>query len=162
MQGLLLKIWRALRLPKNIQLFLIRRVNDQFLVGVTGIFFDKQDRVLLVKHTYRNTDEWSLPGGYAKGGEHPKEALEREVKEETGFEVSADDRLKIRTDRATARLDITYSGEFIGGVFSPSKEVKEAKMFDFSKLPIIRKDQMIFITKAFNKRTAKIDSSLKK
>lgn len=148
MYGFLLKIWRGLKLPTDIQLFLMRRVNDQFLVGVTGIFFDEEGRVLLVKHSYRGDGRWSLPGGYAKAGEHPKEALEREVKEETGYEVSADERLKIRTDRDSARLDITYVGVFIGGVFVLSKEVKEAKLFEFSKLPIIPEDQLLFIDKA--------------
>lgn len=150
MQGLLLKIWRALKLPRNLQIFIMRRVNDQFLVGVTGIFFDDKRRVLLVKHSYRGNG-WSLPGGYAKGGEHPKEALEREIKEETGYEVSADDRLKIRTDRKTARLDITYTGRFIGGVFTPSKEVPEAKLFKFDNLPIIPEDQLHFIDLARSK-----------
>lgn len=152
MQRFLLKIWGALKLPSNIQLFFMRRVNDQFLVGVTGIFFDEEDRILLVKHSYRGNGTWSLPGGYAKGGEHPTEALEREVKEETGYEVSADERLKIRTDRDSARLDITYMGVFLGGVFMPSKEVTEAKLFNFDKLPIIAEDQLLFIDKALNLR----------
>ncbi len=152
MYGFLLKIWRGLKLPTDIQLFLMRRVNDQFLVGVTGIFFDDQNRVLLVKHSYRGNGRWSLPGGYAKAGEHPTEALEREVKEETGYEVSADERLKIRTDRKTARLDITYMGAFLGGVFTPSKEVTEAKLFKFDNLPIIPEDQLLFINKALNLR----------
>ncbi len=155
MQGLLLKIWKALHLPKNLQLFFMRRVNDQFLVGVTGVFLDDKNRVLLVKHTYRGNNGWSLPGGYAKGGEHPKEAIEREVKEETGYEVSADERLKIRTDRDTARLDITYMGVFIGGVLTLSPEVSNAKLFKFEKLPIIPANQLIFIDKALSiKKTA--------
>lgn len=149
MQGFLLKIWKALHLPKNIQLFLMRRLNDQFLIGVTGVFFDKEDRVLLVKHTYRGSG-WSLPGGYAKGGEHPKEAIEREVKEETGYEVSADERLKIRTDRNSARLDITYMGAFIGGVYTLSPEVSEAKLFKFDRLPVIPSNHLMFIDKALN------------
>lgn len=152
MQGLLLKLWKALHLPKDLKLFFMRRVNDQFLVGVTGIFFDNENRVLLVKHTYRGSDRWSLPGGYAKSGEHPTEAVEREVKEETGYEVSADQRLKIRTDRDSARLDITYMGAFLGGVFVASDEVSDAKLFKFDKLPILPGDQLLFIDKALNLR----------
>lgn len=102
MQGLLLKIWHALKLPTDIQLFFMRRINDQFLVGVTGIFFDDKNRVLLVKHTYRRA----------------------------------------------ARLDITYMGAFIGGVFTPSKEVNRAKLFEFDKLPILPGDQLLFVDKA--------------
>ena len=129
----------------------MRRLNDQFLIGVTGVFLNDKKEILLVKHTYRGVSQWSLPGGYAKAKEHPKEALEREVKEETGFEVSADYRLKIRTDRASARLDITYSGVFIGGVFAASSEVQEYGLFKFEDLPNIPSDQLIFIDKALKK-----------
>lgn len=142
------KVWKFLHLPTNLQLFLMRRLNDQFLVGVTGVFLDNKDRVLLVKHTYRNANTWSLPGGYLKSGEHPTEGLEREVKEESGLIVSADERLKLRTDRDSARLDITYMGTYFGGVFKPSKEVTAAKLFSFKNLPLIPKDQLLFIDQA--------------
>ncbi len=112
---------------------------------------DENKKILLVKHSYRNNNSWSLPGGYIKSGEHPKEGLEREIKEETGFEVSADRRLKIRTDRESARLDITYSGIFFGGVFKPSKEILEAKLFTFEELPLLPQDQLLFIQKALKK-----------
>ncbi len=130
----------------------MRRVNDQFLVGATGIFFNDNNQVLLFKHTYRSADEWRLPGGYIKGKEHPKEGLEREIKEESGLVVSADERLKIRTDREAARLDIIYSGTFIGGDFTPSKEVSKAGFFPFETLPHLPKDQLIFIEKALSER----------
>jgi ADP-ribose pyrophosphatase YjhB (NUDIX family) len=126
----------------------MRRVNDQFLIGVTGIFLDKKNRILLIKHTYRGDGSWSLPGGYLKAGEHPKEGLEREVQEESGLIVSADERLKIRTDRNTARLDITYMGTYFGGVFKRSKEVKSAKLFSFDNLPFLPPDQITFINEA--------------
>lgn len=148
MQGFLLKIWQKLKLPTNFQLFFMRRANDQFLVGVTGVFFNDKNKILLVKHSYRDKGRWSLLGGYIKAGEHPKEGLEREVKEETGFTVSADERLKIRTDRDSARLDITYMGTFIGGEFTPSEEIVEAKFFSFDELPIVPEDQLLFIDKA--------------
>lgn len=131
----------------------MRKLNDQFLVGVSGIFFDDKQRVLLFKHTYRDNDHWSLPGGYLKGKEHPKEGLEREIKEESGLVVSADERLKIRTDRSSARLDIVYTGKYIGGVFTPSNEVKRIGFFPFKKLPNIPKDQLIFIDKALKDLT---------
>lgn len=142
------RLWQKLRLPTKVQLFVMRKLNDQFLIGATGVFFDKKGRVLLFKHSYRGNGSWSLPGGYIKKGEHPKEGLEREVLEESGLIVSADERLKIRTDRENSRLDITYSGIFIGGDFKPSKEVIKAKFFGFDALPVLPKDQLLFIYKA--------------
>lgn len=152
MHDLLLKLWGILHLPTNIQLYLMRFVNDQFLIGATGIFLNGKDEILLVKHTYRNRNRWSLPGGYIKSREHPKEGLEREVQEETGMVVSADERLKIRTDRDFARLDITYKGTFIGGEFKRSKEVSEAQFFPFHELPLLAKDQLLFIEEVINQK----------
>ncbi len=145
-------LWQQLNLGKKAQLRIMRVLNDEFLVGVTGVIFNDKNEVLLVKHTYRGKDAWSLPGGYIKKGEHPKEGLEREVKEETGLVVSADERMKIRTDRETARLDITYLGVYIGGEFTPSNEVKEAGFFPFAKLPHLPKSQLLFVDKAYKAR----------
>ena len=157
MTDLLLKLWKLLHLPRNVQLFFMRRINDQFLFGVTGVIFDDKKKVLLFKHTYRNGENWSLPGGFVKAKEHPKEALEREIEEESGFIVSADERLKLRTDRQSARMEVIYVGKFMGGEFRPSKEVKAAKFASFSKLPKLPTDQLYFIEKA-GERAFVIDS----
>ena len=148
MAAILARVWQKLKLPKGFQLFVMRRIQDQFLVGATGIFFNNKKEILLFKHSYRGNGAWGLPGGYIKKGEHPKEGLEREILEESGLVVSADTRLKIRTDRESSRLDITYTGAFIGGEFKPSKEVSEAKFFPFDKLPLLPKDQLLFIDQA--------------
>lgn len=153
MYSILLKIWKVLPFTTNLKVWIMGLINDQFLIGVTGIFFDKNNRILLVKHSYRGENNWSLPGGYIKKGEHPKEGLEREVDEETGYVVSADTRLKIRTDRNNARLDITYAGEYLGGNYKPSKEITDAKFFSFEKLPILPQDQLVFIDKALKLRS---------
>ncbi|OGM20475.1 hypothetical protein A2863_01420 [Candidatus Woesebacteria bacterium RIFCSPHIGHO2_01_FULL_38_9b] len=152
MMTILLKIWKSLKLPTSLQLFAMRRVNDQFLIGVTGIIFNDQNEILLIKHSYRDNGKWSLPGGYIKGKEHPKEGLEREIEEETGLVVSADERLKIRTDRHSSRLDIVYSGKLIGGEFKSSEEAQEVGFFKFDSLPQISKEQLIFIDRAMEKR----------
>ena len=102
-----------------------------FLVGVTRVIFN-----------------WSLPGGYMKAGEHPTEAIEREIKEESGFIVSVDESLKMRTDRTGSRLDICYIGVFIGGEFTPSKEVSEYGFFSQDAMPLLRSNQVFLIASA--------------
>lgn len=144
MKNFLGKIYKALHLPKNIQLLVMRFFQDQFLVGVTGIIFNDKNEVLLFKHTYRS-HAWSLPGGYLKSGEHPREALEREIKEESGLVVSVDESLKTRTDRDSARLDLCYTGILIGGDFKPTHEVSEHGFFTLGKLPLLRKNQLFLI-----------------
>lgn len=151
MKTFLAKIWKALHLPKGIQLFVMRFFQDQFLVGVTGVIFNDKNEILLFKHTYR-AHAWSLPGGYMKSGEHPREALEREIKEESGFVVSIDEQLKTRTDREVARLDMCYIGVFIGGEFTPTHEVSEYGFFTQDKLPLLRKNQVFLIDEALKQK----------
>ena len=147
----LLKIWKKLNLPKGLQLWVVRQFQDQFLVGVTGLIFNDKNEVLVFKHTYRQRS-WSLPGGYMNQREHPKEALVREIKEESGFTVSIDWRMKMRTDRETARLDIPYIGTYIGGDFVPSAEVVEYRFCPITDLPLIRQDQLFLIEEALKQR----------
>ena len=127
----------------------MRFIQDQFLVGVTGIIFNDKNEILLFKHTYR-THSWSLPGGYLKAGEHPCEGLEREIKEESGFVVSVDESLKTRTDRDSARLDLCYTGILIGGDFIKTHEVSEYGFFTQDKLPLLRKNQLFLIDEVLN------------
>ena len=147
MKLLLAKLWKYLHLPKNFQLSVMRILQDTFLVGVTGIFFNDKKEVLLFKHSYRQV-VWSLPGGYLEAREHPTEGLEREIKEESGLIVSADFEMETRTDRETARIDLCYVGKFIGGNFSRSSEVTEYGLFSFKSLPIIPKKQLFLIQQA--------------
>lgn len=125
----------------------MRLFQNQFLVGVTGVIFNDKKEVLLFKHTYRK-HAWSLPGGYLHAGEHPAEALEREIKEESGLVVSADDMLKTRTDREGARLDMCFVGVFIGGEFKASNEVSEYGFFSNDQMPLLRSNQVFLIEEA--------------
>ncbi len=151
MRTLLAKIWRALKLPRNIQLSVMRLFQAKFLIGVTGIIFNDQGKVLLFKHRYR-AHSWSLPGGYLSSGEHPREGLEREIKEESGLIVSVDQQLKTRTDRDNAVLDMCYTGVFIGGEFTPSYEVSEYGFFALDQMPLLRSNQVVLINSAINER----------
>lgn len=151
MKTLLAKIWKFLRLPKGIQLLIMRIFQDQFLVGVTGVIFNDKNEILLFKHSYRS-HSWSLPGGYLKSGEHPREGLEREIKEESGLVVSVDESLKTLTDRDSARLDMCYTGVLIGGDFQPTHEVSEHGFFTQDKLPLLRKNQIFLIDVALKER----------
>ncbi len=152
MKRILAKVWRALHLPKALQLLAMRFFQDQFLVGVTGIIFNDRNEILLFKHVYRS-HAWSLPGGYLKAGEHPREALEREIQEESSLVVSIDESLKTRTDRDMARLDMCYIGIFIGGEFKATHEVSEYGFFTQDKLPLLRRNQVFLIDEAVNQRS---------
>ena len=136
----------------------MRFLQSTFLVGVTGIIFNDRNEILLFKHTYRS-HAWSLPGGYLKSGEHPKEALEREIKEESGFVVSVDESLKTRTDRDSARLDLCYTGMLIGGNFTPTHEVSEYGFFTRGTLPLLRKNQVFLIHEALKAHEGEVKNT---
>lgn len=55
-------------------------------VDVRGVAF-LDDRLLLVRE--RSDGLWTLPGGWADAGQSPSEAVEKEVREESGFEARA-------------------------------------------------------------------------
>ena len=151
MKEQLSKLWRLLSLPKNLQLYIMRLTQNEFLIGVTGVILNANNEVLICKHNYRQI-KWSLPGGYIKGKEHPKEGLAREIEEETGFIVRIGKQLRIRTDRETARLDISFVGSYIGGEFRPSHEVSEARFFSFENLPVLSQNQLLLINEVWQRR----------
>ena len=55
-------------------------------IGAGVLFFDDEDRILLVKPNYKQG--WIIPGGSVDAEESPKEAAIREVREELGLAVS--------------------------------------------------------------------------
>lgn len=59
-------------------------------VSVYGIAH-KENRILMIKPAW--IDRWELPGGGFESYEKPKEALEREFFEETGFRIISDEKL---------------------------------------------------------------------
>lgn len=153
MNEILIKLWKLFSFPKRLQIALMRVMQDEFLVGLTGIILNDKNEVLVVNHKYRDGESyWSLPGGYSKGKEHPREGLAREIEEETGLIVRVDRELKIRTDRETARLDISLLGHLVGGKFRPSAEVSEAKFCKFDDLPLLRQSQLVLIQKVLDSK----------
>ena len=76
-------------------------MGDNYCISV-GCIVRKQDKVLLVRHTYGGANgKLLIPGGYCNVGELPEEAACREVMEETGVEAKVDGVLGIRCDRKT-------------------------------------------------------------
>src|SRR5258708_19896781 len=56
-------------------------------VSAGALIYDRSGRLLILKPTYKSG--WTIPGGVMEAdGESPWEACQREVREETGLEVS--------------------------------------------------------------------------
>lgn len=84
--------------------------------------------------------DWDLPGGYIEVGEHPEEALVREMREETGLEVEITGMLGVFLDTygdgGTDTLNICYEARVTGGNEAPASDVIEIGWFSPEEIPV--------------------------
>ena len=73
------------RLPRPLQRLAVRWATPNFTVGAIGLITDREQRLLLVRTTYRQG--WLPTGGFLGRREEPVEALRREVEEELGLQM---------------------------------------------------------------------------
>lgn len=89
-----------------------------------------------------NSGEWSLPGGWVDVNKSVRENAIKEVKEESGLDVSADKIIAIQ-DRAKHNLPVYAYGvckifilcSVIGGKFEKNIETTEYRYFSENDLP---------------------------
>ncbi len=93
--------------------------------------------MFLVKTTYQRVHPWGLPGGALEYGEHPEEAVVREVWEETGLKVEIEKFLLVNS-WLPDRVGLYYLCRVTDGTFTPSDEVSEFGYFSVEALPDTR------------------------
>ncbi len=103
----------------------------------------KNHRVLMVRRLrepYRGT--WMFPAGFVSYGEHPRDTLIREIKEETGYQVVSSrllDVIQVDDDpRALGHFAFMYKIK-VSGRLDPGdpQENSAVAWFDLDKLPPI-------------------------
>jgi ADP-ribose pyrophosphatase YjhB (NUDIX family) len=116
---------------------------------VCALCVDDEGRVLLARRAgepFRGY--WDLPGGFLDEGEHPLDALRRELLEETGLEVAPDAFLGVWMDRYgnaegdEATLNLYWTARVLGGRLEAADDVTEVAWFAGTALP--PKDELAF------------------
>ncbi len=115
-----------------------------FMPSVAAIVHDSDGRLLLVRDVASGT--WGLPAGVIEPGEDPRRAVEREVREETGYLVQVTDLLDAlggpdfrhiyaNGDR-TEYMVVVFRCEIIGPNGQPDgDEISEARFFSRADAP---------------------------
>src|SRR6202051_3583943 len=125
---------RLSRLLKNVQKAIKRITRPTrriFKVGAFAIILDEQRRVLLCNRC--DADLWNLPGGQVERGETPRQAVIREVKEETGFDVVVNKLAGIYVNPARKNIVFSFVCEIIGGRITTSMESDAIEYFPFDE-----------------------------
>ena len=110
-------------------------------VDVRGAVFD-QDKVLLVRE--RSDGKWTLPGGWVDVGDSPASAVEREIREESGYLAKAV-KLAALFDRNNPAhghppsimhiFKLFFLCEITGGKATLSNETDGVEFFQVNSLP---------------------------
>ncbi len=137
---MLVWLWGRIPFKRSVRYALIWLLNPKFVVGVQALVRDEQGRVLLLRHTYRRTQPWGLPGGGLKPGESLEDCLRREVKEEAGLDVEIQGLLSASAHFDIRLVDMIFACRPAQGqdlsTFAPNAEIAEARFFPPDQLPV--------------------------
>jgi len=112
-------------------------------VAVNCALFNAQGHILLVQRKDNNL--WCMPGGLMELGEQVRDAVLREVKEETGLSIELvrlfgvyshpNDSLYIHLGPQYQIVVLAFLGHIIGGEFQENPETHGTQFFDIDNLP---------------------------
>lgn len=124
-----------MKLPTPLRRRLAWLSQATFTVGVSAVLVNDRNEILLLRHRFRDNQNWELPGGFVEREENLVEALQRELSEETGLAIEVHS--LISANVSTARhLDVCYLARVAGGTLRiDDREVLEAGFYAFQDLP---------------------------
>lgn len=102
--------------------FLMSTVKNEppkHILSVSGYITNQDGDVLLVRNDHRY-DTYEMPGGQVEEGETLEEAIHREVREETGVEITLSGITGIYQNRTLGVTCVVFRGKLKAGVPRPS------------------------------------------
>ncbi len=119
--------------------------------------------LLLIKRKYEPfKDQWALPGGYVKDEESLEEAVERELKEESGVEINFLEQLytfgSVDRDPRGRVVSVSFYGLVRPDKFqiSAATDAKEVRWFALSEIPEVAFDHKNIIQSGIERLRSKI------
>ena len=110
--------------------------------GIVGVILEKDGKILLIQEggNFIDTGKWNQPAGWIDVGENPLEAAVREIKEETGLDVTLTALLGVyslvKQNQATSAQEIPHALKFIfkaqitgGELMQPNEEIADLRWF---------------------------------
>lgn len=135
---LLLDVFR--RLPARGQVAVVHAVAPSHSVGAMAVVRDEAGALLLVRQSYKRG--WGLPGGLLKRGEHPVDAVVREVREEVGLAIDVISEPAVVVDPPTRRVDVVFAARPRSSAAAPARpvsvEIAEVGWFAPGSLPVLQ------------------------
>lgn len=124
-------VWK--KIPWGVRRFLVRATQDTFTVSVAAVVLNASGEVLLLDHLIRPNSGWGVPGGFLDRGEQPEDGVRREVREETGLELSDLELLRVRA--VGGHVEVLFKALSAGKAEVKSREIKSLGWFDADSLP---------------------------
>jgi 8-oxo-dGTP diphosphatase len=111
-------------------------------VSACALCEDEAGRVLLARRAHDPfAGFWDIPGGFIEEGEHPLDALRRELREETGLEVEPLELLGVWPDvygsgpDAAFTINLYWTARVLDGEPEAADDVSELAWFRRDALP---------------------------
>lgn len=132
------------------------------------IFDDSSKKILMVLNKSGDSSYWSIPGGAVEEGESLEQAVKRETREESGYEIEIKGLYSIREalfkERGHHALLFTFLATIAGGemkISDPDDEVKEVRWLNLdtanewmtylpSELKIKNEDEIVTVPYYFH------------
>ena len=140
------KFWKLL--PSWARLRITRASQHKFTASVVGVVTNEKGELLLLDHLLRPASGWGLPGGFLDSGEQPEAAIRREIREETGLELTDIKLYRVRTLKR--HVEILFTARSTGSGVIGSREITEIRWFRPGDIPReMNLDQQFLIQKIF-------------